>query len=56
MCKFTHGFSTCINLDILIIYGKDPDFKGGGNILKHLYLNDYAELDNKISYVLFLHA
>ena len=27
----------------------------GGDILKHLYLNDYAELDNKISYTMFLH-
>ena len=24
-------------------------------ILKHLYLNDYAEFDSKISYIMFLH-
>ena len=29
---------------------------GGSSILKHLYLNDYAEFDSKISYIiLFLH-
>ena len=27
MCKFTHDFSTGIPLNILIIYGKDPNFK-----------------------------
>ena len=24
-------------------------------MLKHLYLNDYAEFDSKISYIMFLH-
>ena len=28
---------------------------GRGSILKHLYLNDYAEFDSKISCVIFLH-
>ena len=30
---------------------------GGGGVkyLKHLYLNDYAEFDSKISYIMFLH-
>ena len=27
MCKFAYGFSTGIALNILIIYGKDPNFK-----------------------------
>ena len=27
MCKFVYGFSTGIPLNILIIYGKDPNFK-----------------------------
>ena len=33
-------------------------FLGGGGyiILKHLYLNDYAEFDFKIPYILFLHV
>ena len=26
---------------------------GGYSILKHLYLNDYAEFDSKISYIMF---
>ena len=31
-------------------------FKGGGvSILKHLYLNDGAEFNSKISYIMFLH-
>ena len=28
---------------------------GGLSILKHLHLNDYAEFDSKISYIMFLH-
>ena len=28
MCKFAYGFSTGIPLNILIIYGKDPNLKG----------------------------
>ena len=28
---------------------------GGVIILKHLYLNDYAEFDSQISYIMFLH-
>ena len=36
-----------------------PPFKTffGGDliILKHLYLNDYAEFNSKISYIMFLH-
>ena len=29
---------------------------GGGYILlKHLYINDYAEFDSKISHIMFLH-
>ena len=28
---------------------------GGYIILKHLYLNDYAEFDSKIPYILFFH-
>ena len=27
MCKFAYDFSTGIPLNILIIYGKDPNFK-----------------------------
>ena len=31
-------------------------FGGGGkSILKHLYLNYYADFDSKISYIMFLH-
>ena len=28
---------------------------GGSIILKHLYLDDYAEFDSKISYIMVLH-
>ena len=28
---------------------------GGVNTLKHLYHNDYAEVDSKISYMMILH-
>ena len=28
MCKFVHDFSTGIPLNLLIIYGKEPNFKG----------------------------
>ena len=28
---------------------------GGKSILKHIYLNFYAEFNSKVSYVMFLH-
>ena len=44
---------------IFLIHWKTHEVSTKGpltfSILNHLYLNDYAEFDSKISYIMFLH-
>ena len=54
-CYIIDWQSNSLHNNIFILTIKSVDFlTGGGNILNHLYLNDYALFDSKNSYM-FLH-